>query len=302
MEGYVKLSRKFFSNDLWKEARTFNRCEAWLDLIQLARYEDEPQKDCVGKRTVVYGRGQYPASISFLSKRWKWSYKKVRCFLEYLTRQEMISIERLQGVNIITLRKYDEYNPRGTIRGTIEGTIKGTIKGTDNEFETNPLDTPKGTIEGTDRGTIRGTIRGTNTNKGNNNKETLSKEREKKDAALAATLSRKEDFRCSLVPYLERYPVETIRDFFDYWSEMNKSCTKMRFEQQQTWETPKRLATWARRETIKPNTYGGQNQTAPDHRGYSSDKQRANAIVLGQALRDFAEPDAGMDAEMALPF
>lgn len=261
-EGYVKLSRKFFSNDLWKEARTFNRCEAWLDLIQLARYEDEPQKDCVGKRTVVYGRGQYPASISFLSKRWQWSDKKVRCFLEYLTRQEMISIERLQGVNIITLRKYDEYNPRGTIRGT---------------------------------------IRGTNTNKGNN-KETLSKEREKKDAAIAATLSRKEEFRQSLVPYLDRYPVETIRDFFDYWSEMNKSCTKMRFEQQQTWETAKRLATWARRETIKPNTYGGQNQTAPDHRGYSSDKQRANAIVLGQALRDFAEPDAGMDAEMALPF
>lgn len=290
MEGYVKLSRKFFTNDLWKEARTFNRCEAWLDLIQLARYEDEPQKDCVGKRTVVYGRGQYPASISFLSKRWQWSDKKVRCFLEYLTRQEMISIERLQGVNIITLRKYDEYNPRGTIRGT----IKGTIKGTDNEFETNPLDTPNGTI--------KGTIRGTNTNKGNNNKETLSKEREKKDAALAATLSRKEDFRLSLVPYRERYTTEMMREFFDYWSEMNKSCTKMRFEQQQTWETAKRLATWARRETIKPNTYGGQNQTAPDHRGYSSDKQLANAIVLGQALRDFAEPDAGMDAEMALPF
>ena len=39
MEGYIKLSRKFFSNDMWNEARTFSSCEAWLDLIQSARFE-----------------------------------------------------------------------------------------------------------------------------------------------------------------------------------------------------------------------------------------------------------------------
>ena len=41
-----------------------------------------------------------------------------------------------------------------------------------------------------------------------------------------------------------------IRAFFDYWSELNKSCTKMRFELEKTWELPKRLATWASRERV----------------------------------------------------
>ena len=74
-------------------------------------------------------------------------------------------------------------------------------------------------------------------------------------AAKAATLSRKDAFYKSLVPYVERYGRDMVRDFFDYWSEMNKSETKMRFEQQTTWEVGKRLATWEKREKIngKPN-------------------------------------------------
>lgn len=249
-KGYVRLSRKFFSNDLWNERRVFNRCEAWLDLIQLARYEDDPQKDCIGKREVVYGRGQYPASIKLLSRRWQWPDKKVRCFLEYLKKEKMISVDCLQGVNLITLDKYDEYNPRGTNNELkmsdldadgARGTIKGTIRGTNNELKMSDLDMP--------RGTIRGTIRGTNTNKEkkeNNKKEILSKEStKKKDAAIAATLSRKEVFYQSLIPFLDRYSREMIREFFDYWSEMNRSCTKMRFEQQPTWEVTRRLAAWA---------------------------------------------------------
>lgn len=71
---------------------------------------------------------------------------------------------------------------------------------------------------------------------------------EKKKAAEAATLSRKENFGRSLIPYVEKYGKEMIRDFFDYWSEFNKSKSKMRFEQQPTWETSKRLATWAKRD------------------------------------------------------
>ena len=39
-----------------------------------------------------------------------------------------------------------------------------------------------------------------------------------------------------------------LRKFFDYWSEMNKSGTKMRFELERTWEVSKRLATWASRD------------------------------------------------------
>lgn len=34
--------------------------------------------------------------------------------------------------------------------------------------------------------------------------------------------------------------------FIDYWTEPNKSRTKMRFELQRTWETKRRLQTWIR--------------------------------------------------------
>ena len=111
-EGFLKLSRKFFSNELWKEARKFSECEAWLDLLQSARFDatDTARSELIGGREISYTRGQYPASISFLVKRWQWSEKKVRCFLEKLKKREMITVCNKQGMNVITICKYDEYN------------------------------------------------------------------------------------------------------------------------------------------------------------------------------------------------
>ena len=100
----------------------------------------------------------------------------------------------------------------------------------------------------------------------------MEKERNKKgtnvpkeNAAAAATLSRKENFGRSLIPYVEKYGKDMIREFFDYWTEFNKSKSKMRFEQQPTWETAKRLATWAKRERdYADNTKGHEDR----RRGY----------------------------------
>ena len=131
MEGYIKLSRKFFSNDMWNEARTFSSCEAWLDLIQSARFEATPRMESIGGREVVVCRGQFAASIRFLAKRWQWSEKKVRSFLNHLKREGMITTECTQGMNLITLVKYDQYNDTGT--------TEGTTKGTDTELIINQL-------------------------------------------------------------------------------------------------------------------------------------------------------------------
>ena len=40
------------------------------------------------------------------------------------------------------------------------------------------------------------------------------------------------------------YSNDMLLNFFNYWSETNKSGTKMRFELQPTWELHKRLTTW----------------------------------------------------------
>lgn len=109
-DGFIKLSRKFFSNKMWTVSRTFSECEAWLDLIQSARFEDSEMTSRIGNYEVTWSRGQYPVSTSFLAKRWGWSIQNVKTYLEKLKREKMITTNSDQGVKIITLSNYDEYN------------------------------------------------------------------------------------------------------------------------------------------------------------------------------------------------
>lgn len=44
-----------------------------------------------------------------------------------------------------------------------------------------------------------------------------------------------------------------IRKFFEYWTEQNKSGTKMKYELQETWDLARRLGTWNNREPINGN-------------------------------------------------
>ena len=69
---------------------------------------------------------------------------------------------------------------------------------------------------------------------------------------------REKVFENSLVPFVISrggiYQPQTIRAFFNYWTEKDKSGTKMRFELEKTWETAKRLQTWASREKVPKST------------------------------------------------
>lgn len=262
MEGYIKLSRKFFSNDMWNEARTFSSCEAWLDLIQSARFEATPRMESIGGREVSYTRGQYPASIRFLSKRWHWTERRVRTFLAYLKRENMITLSQDQGMNIITLVKYNDYNSvrPDTASDTNIDSISDTSiiqKINDLQYQVTQLMTQLATQQMTQpsKETEKRHTGDTKQIKEKNiSKETTTSVVAKKDAAKAATLSRKELFYQSLIPYVGLYPKEMIRSFFDYWSELNKSETKMRYELEKTWELPRRLATWASREKVPSKT------------------------------------------------
>lgn len=124
-EGYIKLSRKLFNSDMWETPRTYSSCEAWIDLIQSARFEAAPLTASIGGREIIYGRGQYPASIRFLASRWKWTEKQVRSFLDRLKKQGRITTDCKQGMNIVTLCKYEEYNSSENTSGTAKDTAKG---------------------------------------------------------------------------------------------------------------------------------------------------------------------------------
>ena len=57
---------------------------------------------------------------------------------------------------------------------------------------------------------------------------------------------RRTQFKQELSMYVSKYGSIMIAEFFEYWSEMNKSGTKMRFEGEKTWELSKRLSRWAK--------------------------------------------------------
>lgn len=120
--------------------------------------------------------------------------------------------------------------PRTTIRhrverlskigafGTTVGTTVGTPNGTTKILESKKLDgafgTPNGTLVGTPNGTVE---------------------------------SRKKDFYNSLIPYVEKYGKQVVRDFYNYWSETKgENGKKMRCEMQPTFQIANRLATWHR--------------------------------------------------------
>lgn len=112
MNGYIKLNRKFFDNFLWNEARNYSKAEAWLDLIQSARFE--ASTEIISGKVIELQRGELPASRRFLELRWGWGNTKVTNFLKTLTGLGMISQRQAKGQTILKLVNYGTYNDSQT--------------------------------------------------------------------------------------------------------------------------------------------------------------------------------------------
>lgn len=110
MEYYIPISRRIFEHPFWCEDRVFSRFEAWLDIVQSARFEDT--KQLIGNRFIEVKRGQTLVSLRFLAGRWQWSTKKVNSFIDLLIQDKMIIKEtpKETGQTVITICNYDKYN------------------------------------------------------------------------------------------------------------------------------------------------------------------------------------------------
>lgn len=70
------------------------------------------------------------------------------------------------------------------------------------------------------------------------------------------------EFELAVMEYKGEYPVELLQAFWEYWSEPNPSRTKMKKELQKTWDTKRRLKTWANNEK---NFRGNKEETPKPH-------------------------------------
>ena len=100
--------------------------------------------------------------------------------------------------------------------------------------------------------------------------------------------SREREFYNVLVPFVKTYGREMIREFFDYWSEPNKSHSKMRFEQERTWDLTRRLQTWEKRSR---NGFGK----------YNTDKSEANYKAVEAYRNESIQNLKPMDSEEQMP-
>jgi hypothetical protein len=66
--------------------------------------------------------------------------------------------------------------------------------------------------------------------------------------------SRKLKFASTLKPFVDEFGRDTLKEFYDYWTEPNKSNSKFRQELEKTWSLERRLQTWIKNESnFKPN-------------------------------------------------
>jgi len=95
--------------------------------------------------------------------------------------------------------------------------------------------------------------------KGDKNPQSKVKERKGKESKEDSTHTislKKELFQKQIDPYIEKYDKEMLTEFFKYWTEPNKSLTKLRWELQVTWDINLRLQRWAKNYKPKKGKLG----------------------------------------------
>jgi len=79
-----------------------------------------------------------------------------------------------------------------------------------------------------------------------------------KESKVNKIEERKLKFADTLKVYLETYGKEMLNEFYSYWTEPNKSNTKMRFELEQTWSLVRRMETWSKNDKKFSSTLGAK--------------------------------------------
>ena len=89
-EGFIPLFRRFLNNELWIEKRKFSKAEAWIDLLFMARYGEEPEEIIDRGELIKIDYGEILTSVKSLAEKWGRSETWVRALLEHLESKSSI--------------------------------------------------------------------------------------------------------------------------------------------------------------------------------------------------------------------
>ena len=95
-----------------------------------------------------------------------------------------------------------------------------------------------------------------------------SKVKENKVNKVKDINKRYDDFEVDVKNYQSLFDKESIVEFISYWTEPNKSNTKMKFEMQPTWDTKRRIGRWVDND-FSSNKSNGMGKFKKDATGNS---------------------------------
>ena len=120
MSGYFVVQRNVFEHVDFA-AEPFTEREAWMWLISEAAWKPKLARVGSASGTVKLERGDLAHSQRFLANKWKWSLKKVRCYLDRSEKQGRITRKRAHDGAVISICNYDKYQLSGHTEGQTEG-------------------------------------------------------------------------------------------------------------------------------------------------------------------------------------
>lgn len=243
--AFIKIDREILSSYCFANP---NHLKVWIWLLVKANFKKTFASLKIGKGyiTVKVERGQLIFGRFKAEEELGLDGSMIYRILQKFEEQEQIKIEANNQYSIITICKYDVYQNN---KSDIE-------QPTDNQRTTNEQPTNnQRTADELDMNTSK---------EGKEGKEgilvdvpsTIPSQETKKTSSID---ERAIEFKKGFKAFVNDYPIETLKEFYEYWIEPNKSKTKMRFEMEKTWDLNLRLKKWTRnsfgkkKETTKPN-------------------------------------------------
>jgi biotin operon repressor len=211
-QGWIKLHRKL---ETWEWYNDSHMVHLFLHFMMLANHEP-----CKWHGEVI-ARGQFITGLDSLSTTTGISKQTIRTCIERLKSTGEITNKSTNKYRIITIVKYDEYQ-----QDDRKSTSKLTYGSTFNQHTTN----------------IQLTA-----NKNDNKEKNDKKEIEAPSQINQSFFSKGEEYQ-KRVEMMAQIPSEVLIPELDkfilYWTEPNKSGSRVRWEQENTFEIGRRLATW----------------------------------------------------------
>jgi len=229
MEGWIKIHKRFLD---WEWFQEDGMVRLFLNLILRANFQPRKWKG------IVIERGQLITGRKQLSIETGLSERTIRTCLQRLEDTGEILRKTTNKFSIINICNYDTYQ-----LDCFTNDQQTTNKRPTNDQQTTTNEEYKNIY-----------------NKENSTKVESKKDKLSLSHSQELLENRSKKFYDSLISFVELYGKEMIRSFYDYWTEPNKSKTKMRFEMEKTWDVKRRLNTWSSREKINHSNNGTANK------------------------------------------